>query len=40
MFRVHFLNVGHGDCAVIQLPERIMMIDINNGQTLMNQQMN
>lgn len=34
MFRVHFLNVGHGDCAVIQLPERIMMIDINNGQTL------
>lgn len=36
MLKIHFLNVGHGDCTFIELPatgnmaERLMMIDINN----------
>jgi len=34
MLKIHFLNVGHGDSAIIELPERTMMIDINNGQAL------
>lgn len=34
MLNIHFLNVGHGDCAIIELPERTMMIDINNGQAI------
>lgn len=34
MFSIHFLNVGHGDCIVIELPQRNMIIDINNGQAL------
>lgn len=34
MFKVHFLNVGHGDCAIIEFPNRKMMIDINNGQAI------
>ncbi|ALL68461.1 beta-lactamase domain protein [Paraburkholderia caribensis MBA4] len=33
MLRVHFLNVGHGDCTVIEHPSgRITVIDINNSQ--------
>lgn len=33
MLRVHFLNVGHGDCTVIEHPSnRLTMIDINNSQ--------
>jgi competence protein ComEC len=33
MLRVHFLNVGHGDCTVIAHPSgRLTMIDINNSQ--------
>jgi beta-lactamase superfamily II metal-dependent hydrolase len=32
---VHFLNVGHGDCTIIELPSgRLMMIDINNSKSL------
>jgi competence protein ComEC len=32
---IHFLNVGHGDCTVIDLPSgRLMMIDINNSKSL------
>lgn len=31
--RVHFLNVGHGDCTIIEHPSgRLTMIDINNSQ--------
>ena len=33
MLRVHFLNVGHGDCTLIEHPSgRLTMIDINNSQ--------
>lgn len=33
--KVHFLNVGHGDCTFIELPSgRLMMIDINNSTSL------
>lgn len=32
MFRIHFLNVGQGDCTIIEHPSgRTTMIDINNG---------
>ncbi|ABM57330.1 ComEC/Rec2 family competence protein [Verminephrobacter eiseniae] len=35
MLKVHFLNVGHGDCTVIEHPSgRITVIDINNGSEL------
>lgn len=35
MLKVHFLNVGHGDCTVIEHPSgRITIIDINNGREL------
>ena len=33
MLRLHFLNVGHGDCTVIEHPSgHLTMIDINNSQ--------
>lgn len=33
MLRVHFLNVGHGDCTIIEHPSgRLTVIDINNSQ--------
>jgi competence protein ComEC len=33
MFRIHFLNVGHGDCTIIEHPSgRLSMIDVNNSQ--------
>lgn len=33
--KIHFLNVGHGDCTFIELPSgRLMMIDINNSKSL------
>lgn len=33
MMRVWFLNVGHGDCTVIEHPSgRLTMVDINNSQ--------
>jgi competence protein ComEC len=32
---IHFLNVGHGDCTLIESPSgRITMIDTNNSKTL------
>lgn len=34
MLKIHFLNVGHGDCIIIEFPDKTMMIDINNGKTL------
>jgi competence protein ComEC len=34
MLRVHFLNVGHGDCTIIKHPSgRLTMIDINNSRS-------
>jgi competence protein ComEC len=33
VLRVHFLNVGHGDCTIIEHPSgRLTMIDVNNSQ--------
>lgn len=33
MLRIHFLNVGHGDCTIIEHPSgRLTVIDINNGE--------
>jgi competence protein ComEC len=33
--KVHFLNVGHGDCTFVELPSgRLMMVDINNSKSL------
>jgi competence protein ComEC len=33
LLRAHFLNVGHGDCTIIEHPSgRLTMIDINNSQ--------
>lgn len=35
MLRIHFLNVGHGDCTIIEHPSgRLTMVDINNGDEL------
>jgi competence protein ComEC len=35
MTRIHFLNVGHGDCTIIEHPSgRITMVDINNAESL------
>lgn len=28
--KIHFLNVGHGDCTIIEFEKRVMMVDINN----------
>ncbi len=27
---IHFLDVGHGDCTVVEFPERLTVMDINN----------
>jgi competence protein ComEC len=33
--RCHFLNVGHGDCTIIEHPSgRLTMIDVNNSKSL------
>ena len=33
LLRVYFLNVGHGDCTIIEHPSgRLTMVDINNSQ--------
>jgi beta-lactamase superfamily II metal-dependent hydrolase len=33
MLRIHFLNVGHGDCTIVKHPSgHITVIDINNSQ--------
>ena len=35
MTRIHFLNVGHGDCTIIEHASgRITMVDINNSDSL------
>lgn len=35
MLRFHFLNVGDGDCTLVELPSgRLMMVDINNSASL------
>jgi competence protein ComEC len=35
VLEIHFLNVGHGDCTIIDLPSgRLMMLDINNSTSL------
>ncbi|MFG3384234.1 ComEC/Rec2 family competence protein [Streptomyces sp. NPDC047999] len=35
MLKIHFLNVGHGDCTIVELHSgRLMMIDINNSKKL------
>jgi competence protein ComEC len=31
---IHFLDVGHGDCTIVDVPDRLTMIDINNCKTL------
>lgn len=30
----HFLDVGHGDCTIVDIPNRLTVIDINNCKTL------
>lgn len=30
----HFLDVGHGDCTIVDIPDRLTIIDINNCKTL------
>ena len=32
--KIHFLNVGHGDCTIIDLPGRLTVVDINNCKKL------
>jgi competence protein ComEC len=36
LLRIHFLNVGHGDCAIIEFPtnNRVAMIDINKSSEM------
>ncbi len=35
MLKIHFLNVGHGDCTIIEHPSgHLTMVDINNGDDL------
>jgi competence protein ComEC len=35
LLTIHFLNVGHGDCTVIEFPSgRVTVIDINNSKVL------
>lgn len=31
---LHFLDVGHGDCTIVDIPDRLTVIDINNCKTL------
>lgn len=31
---MHFLNVGHGDCTIIEFEGRLTVIDINGGMSL------
>jgi competence protein ComEC len=31
---IHFLNVGHGDCTIIEFPNHLTMVDINNSRAL------
>lgn len=34
MFKIHFLNVGHGDSILVEFPERVMLVDICNGKSI------
>ncbi|NTU46339.1 hypothetical protein HGA88_01815 [Candidatus Roizmanbacteria bacterium] len=35
MLKLHFINVGHGDCTIIEFEDgRLMMVDINNSKAL------
>jgi beta-lactamase superfamily II metal-dependent hydrolase len=34
MLKMHFLNVGHGDCCIIEFPDRITMVDINRSKSM------
>lgn len=35
LMKVHFLNVGHGDCSIIEFKKgRTMMVDINNAESI------
>lgn len=35
MLRIHFLNVGHGDCTLIEFPSgNLALVDINNSKVL------
>lgn len=31
---IHFLDVGHGDCTIIEFPGHLTMVDVNNCKTL------
>jgi competence protein ComEC len=33
MLKLHFLNVGHGDCCILEFPEKVAMVDINRNKT-------
>jgi|GEM_PF-5828612 hypothetical protein len=32
MLKLHFLNVGHGDCCILEFPEKVAMVDINRNK--------
>ena len=32
MLKIHFLNVGHGDCCILEFPEKVAMVDINRNK--------
>jgi beta-lactamase superfamily II metal-dependent hydrolase len=32
VLKLHFLNVGHGDCCILEFPEHITMVDINRNK--------
>lgn len=35
MLKIHFLNVGHGDCTLLEFPSgRTTLIDINNSKVV------
>jgi competence protein ComEC len=34
VLKMHFLNVGHGDCCIVEFPERTTMVDINRSKTI------
>ncbi len=34
MLKMHFLNVGHGDCCIIEFPEHTTMVDINRSKSV------
>lgn len=31
---IHFLNVGHGDCTIVEFPEHLTMVDVNASRAL------